>query len=349
MAYTLLALLLLSTVAALDDGVSLCSFNSASADCSNRNAVSNQLPEAKIPLIGAPRLRSDPFPELFSGDAVDAFKRYQRFQNLKSEVADGKRGRQQESDTDNECIDISAFSTVIDFSCIYMFASEIFHRSFDCFMGNYHLFLAAQKHNHNSTILIVPYETSTQANWMPFIDFLLPMTHRHAATVTHRYTKFHKKGDFLQVDEGISYQNVDCFVTNTNAIVMYSNLKTLWLEFRAFDQFPPTHPQVMNMMKTARAFQQAIQTATKSLKEQKSTDRTILFIHRSNTRILTNADAIVEAINDAVSSTQLHGQLRTTTFYGNESFTDTVLLFQQAAVVVAFHGAGLVNIVPVMQ
>ena len=221
-----------------------------------------------------------------------------------------------------------------------MWSSEVFHHTFECFMGNYDLFKAAQNHNHNSTVFIVPYEQTKKARLMPFVDFFLPKNTRQAAVVKHRYLKL---GGHPREEARFGYQNHDCFVVNTHATVMYTNLKTLWLDYWAIDQVSPTHPRLVHMMKTAQRFQKDIQTTTKRLKIQTSTDRTILFIHRSETRVVSNADAIVEAINDAVSSTQLHGQLRSTTFYGNETFTDTVLLFQQAVVVVAFHGAGLVN------
>ena len=348
--HNLLVLLLLSSlVLGYDDGVSVCSFKSLAADtatsiadCNNRNTLLNNLPEA------SKRLRYDPFPELFSADAVESFKRYSRFKREKSDTVDSKNKqhvdknkkpirkspRIQEWDPDDgmKCIDLSAYSTVIDFSCIYTFPSEVLHHTYDCFVGNYELFNAAQNHDNNSTILIVPYEETNQANMMPFVDFFLPKKKRQAAVVTHRYMKL-----------GADYHDLGCFIVNSKAKVIYTNLEALWLDFYAFDQFPPSHPRIVHMMNTAQRFRKAIQTATKTLELQKSTGRTILFIHRSENRILSNSDAIVKAINDAVTSTQLHGQLRTTTFYGNETFVDTVLLFQQASVVVAFHGAGLVN------
>ena len=356
--HNLLVLLLLSSlVLGYDDGVSVCSFKSLAADtaasitdCSNRNTLLNNLPEA------SKRLRYDPFPELFSADAVESFKRYRRFKREKSDTADSKNKqhvdknkkpikkspRIQEWDPDDgmKCIDLSAYSTVIDFSCIYMWSSEVFHHTFECLMGNYDLFNAAQNHDDNSTILIVPYEQTKRANLMPFVDFFLPKKMRQAAVVKHRYMKL---GGHPREDARFGYQNHDCFIVKTQATVMYSNLETLWLDYWAIDQVLPSHPRLVYMMKTAQRFQKAVLTATKRLELQRSADRTILFIHRSETRILSNSDAIVKAINDAVTSTQLHGHLRTTIFYGNETFVDTVLLFQQAAVVVAFHGAGLIN------
>ena len=110
-------------VIGLDDGISVCTFNSASSivDCSNRNTMSNQLPEAEK------RLRYDPFPELFSNDAVDAFKRYRRHKREKTDVVENddqnvdkpkirkrKGARIQKLDPDDECMDISKYSTVID-------------------------------------------------------------------------------------------------------------------------------------------------------------------------------------------------------------------------------------------
>ena len=360
-----LSCLLVSALGDDYDGVSVCSFGShtddttsSMVDCSQRNTVSNTLlkEEDRIRyhvggiLRRSDTLRSDPFPELFSTNLVDSFKRYREFKkkvpykrekpkNVMDKSQKPKSTRQQEVDPDDECMDISKYSTIIDFTCVYNWPSAVFHHTFECLMGNYDLYKAAQNNDVNSTILIVPYETTQfhHTNLMPFVDFFLPNESRKADVVIHRYMN-------IALDASrFAHPNLDCFIVNNKVKVIYTNMKTLWLDYYAFDQFPPTHPRVMYMMKTAQRFQQAIQTATKSLKVQKSTDRTILFIHRSNTRILTNADAIVEAVNDAVSSTQLHGQLRTTTFYGNESFTDTVLLFQQAAVVVAFHGAGLIN------
>ena len=353
-----LLLVLSYLVVAFDDEVSVCHFQqslatdtaSSMADCSRRNTVVNNLPETEK------RLRYDPFPELFSANAVDSFKRYRRFRREKSATVDGenkqhldknkkpvkKVARIQEWDPDDgmKCVDISKYSTVIDFSCTYLWSSEVFHHTFDCLMGNYNLFKAAQNHNHNSTILIVPYEETKKARMMPFVDFFLQKDSRQAMVVKHRYLKL---GGHPRDEARFGYQNHDCFVVNTQATVMYTNLKTLWLDYYAIDQVPPSHPNLMYMMKTAQRFQKAIQTASKSLDLQKSSYRTILFIHRSEIRVLSNSDALIQAINDAVSSTQLHGQLQTTIFYGNETFTDTMLLFQQAAVVVAFHGAGLVN------
>ena len=347
-----LLLVLSYLVVAFDDEVSMCRFQqslatdtaSSMADCSRRNTVVNNLPEAEK------RLRYDPFPELFSADAVDSFKRYRRHERTKSDMVENdenkkpvkKIARIQEWDPDDimHCVDISKYSTVIDFSCAYLWSSEVFHHTFDCLMGNYNLFKAAQNHNHNSTILIVPYEETKKARMMPFVDFFLQKDSREAMVVKHRYLKL---GGHPRDKARFGYQNHDCFVVNTQATVMYTNLKTLWLDYYAIDQVPPSHPNLIYMMKTAQRFQKAIQTTTKSLDLQKSSYRTILFIHRSETRVLSNSDALIQAINDAVSSTQLHGQLQTTIFYGNETFTDTMLLFQQAAVVVAFHGAGLVN------
>ena len=358
-----LLLVLSYLVVAFDDEVSVCRFQkslatdtaSSMADCSRRNTVVNNLPEAEK------RLRYDPFPELFSADAVDSFKRYRRFKREKSATVDGKNkqhldknkkpvkkvARIQEWDPDDgmKCVDISKYSTVIDFSCIYIWPSEVFHHTYDCFLGNYNLYNAAQNYDYNSTILIVPYEETNQANMMPFVDFLLPKKTRQAAVIKHRYTKkpIMKTHGHLFVHAQNGYQDLDCFVVNSRANVLYTDLKALWLDFWVVQYYPPSHPRVIHMMKTAQHFQKAIQTAIKSLEVQKSTYRTVLFIHRSKNRIVSNSDAIIQAINDAVSSTQLHGQLRTTIFYGNETFTDTVLLFQQAAVVVAFHGAGLIN------
>ena len=362
----LLSCLLICALGDDNDGVSVCSFGShmddttsSMADCSQRNTVSNALlkEEDRIRyhvggiLRRSDTLRSDPFPELFSTNLVDSFKRYREFKkkvpykrekpkNVMDKSQKPKSTRQQEVDPDDECMDISKYSTIIDFTCVYNWPSAVFHHTFECLMGNYDLYKAAQNNDVNSTILIVPYETTQfrRTNLMPFVDFFLPNESRKADVVTHHYMKI-----AADVPYRLAHQNLDCFMVNSKVKVIYTNMKTLWLDYYAFDQFPPTHPRIMYMLRTAQRFQQAIQTATKSLQGKATTHRTILFIHRSKNRILTNADAIVEAINDAVSSTQLHGQLRTTTFYGNESFTDTVLLFQQAAVVVAFHGAGLIN------
>ena len=370
--FSIVLLLLSGLVISFDDGVSVCSFESADtssvADCSKRNMVSNTLLKAEDRIryhVGgilrrSDTLRFDPFPELFSADVVDSFKRYRHFKRKvpykreKSKFVDNvnkqridkpqipKNVRQQEMDPEDECIDISEYAAVIDFSCIYNWPSAVFHHTFECLMGNYELFNAAQNHDNNSTILIVPYETTQfhRTNLMPFVDFFLPNGTRQADVVTHRYTKITS-----DVPYRLAHQNLDCFIVNSKAKVIYTNLKTLWLDYYAFDQFPPTHPRIVHMMNTAQRFRKAVQITTKSLELQKSTDRTILFIHRSKNRILSNSGAIVKAINDAVTSTHLHGQLRTTTFYGNETFVDTVLLFQQAVVVVAFHGAGLINTV----
>ena len=359
-----LVVLLLSCLVVAFDEVSVCSFEasliadtaSSMADCSRRNTVVNTLLKAEDRIryhVGgilrrSDALRFDPFPEIFSAaDVVDSFKRYREFKKKvpykreeKAKIVDKKKKRQQEMDPEDECIDITKYSTVIDFSCCYLWPSAVFHHTFECLMGNYDLFKEAQNHDNNSTILIVPYEITQYhgTNLMPFVDFFVPNGSRKADVVTHRYMKI-----AADVPYRLAHQNLDCFIVNSKAKILYTNLKTLWLDYYSFDQFPPTHPQVIHMMKTAQRFQNAIQTTTKSLDLQKSTCRTILFIHRSKNRIVSNSDAIIQAINDAVSSTQLHGQLRTTIFYGNETFTDTVLLFQQAAVVVAFHGAGLIN------
>ena len=359
-----LVVLLLSCLVVAFDEVSVCSFEasliadtaSSMADCSRRNTVVNTLLKAEDRIryhVGgilrrSDALRFDPFPEIFSAaDVVDSFKRYREFKKKvpykreeKAKIVDKKKKRQQEMDPEDECIDITKYSTVIDFSCCYLWPSAVFHHTFECLMGNYDLFKEAQNHDNNSTILIVPYEITQYhgTNLMPFVDFFVPNGSRKADVVTHRYMKI-----AADVPYRLAHQNLDCFIVNSKAKILYTNLKTLWLDYYSFDQFPPTHPQVIHMMKTAQRFQNAIQTTTKSLDLQKSTCRTILFIHRSKNRIVSNSDALIQAINDAISSTQLHGQLQTTTFYGNETFTDTVLLFQQAAIVVAFHGAGLIN------
>lgn len=67
-------------------------------------------------------------------------------------------------------------------------------------------------------------------------------------------------------------------------------------------------------------------------------NQTILCIFRSGTRRLTNLLKLSASLHSELSP------LREEIFWGNESLKETITKFSRAAIVIGFHGAGLVNV-----
>jgi hypothetical protein len=191
---------------------------------------------------------------------------------------------------------------VVDLSCLYQWSRAAFHRLADCVVPNLELYeLAGGAANKANTVLVVPEPQRV------FVDVLLPLAHRLAAT------------RFLHPDRD---NNQSCLLVAATAVVTYET-RTLGT-------------REVQRARAAR-FRAAILRGIPSLTKPRNS---LLFIDRRHGEVAREMDNAAEI--RAFLKQQLPNYPQET-YFGNESLVHTAELFAHARIVVGFHGAGHTN------
>lgn len=211
----------------------------------------------------------------------------------------------------HKCVDFTSYQYVIDLTCIYRHSSAIFHQTFDCIVNNFRLFLLARDLKINNTVIITP-------QLERYIDFLKLMIPDRSEKLIYF----------------VPQMDTICFKLSNDSTVFYTDTDVIWADYFKYFDFSSNHSSVLRMKTTTEIF---LAELHKMKLIEMSNAQTVLFIHRNHTRKILNSDELLHKIAIAIPKLTIEH------YYGEENLTETIVKFSRAAIVIGFHGAGLVN------
>ena len=217
------------------------------------------------------------------------------------------------------CDHLLDYNIIVDFTCTYIWSKNYFHSLFDCIVGNFELFEAAQELNGPETLILLP---RLQSN----------------SSLSHLRNIFHV---LMYADplEGHFYamQNfnprVKCYYLHNSAKVIYTSMERPWLDFINYNRIPDSNHLKQAQNQIVKRFRKKVELYSSA---HSKLGRTIVYVARYGLRHVDIAPVL-----DIMK--KKFPDLPIITYTGAETFKETISIFYSAEIVIGFHGAGLVN------